>query len=95
MISFRTESLDGVTPLRWEVDVREMTPRLYGDVNCNYGASAVDALLVLQVVGGLRSGLPCREGGDVSQNGVTDAVDATLVLQFGAGLLERLPVIRE
>jgi len=91
-ISFRTASLDGAATLPWEVDVREMTPRLYGDVDCNYGASAVDALLVLQVVSGLRTGLPCREGGDVTRDGATDAVDATLVLQFGAGLLERLPV---
>ena len=95
MISFRTESLDAVTELRWEVDVREMTPRFYGDVNCNYAASSVDALLLLQLVGGLRTGLPCREGGDVSQDGVTNAVDATLVLQFGAGLLERLAVMGE
>ncbi len=91
-ISFRTASLDGAATLPWEVDVREMTPRLYGDVNCNYGASAVDALLVLQVVSGLRSGLPCPEGGDVSRNGATDAIDAALVLQFSAGLVERLPV---
>ncbi len=92
MISFRTASLDGAATLRWEVDVREMEPRLYGDVNCNYAASAVDALLLLQVITGLRTGFSCAEGADVSEDGTTDAVDAALVLQFSAGMLERLPV---
>jgi len=91
-ISFRTESLDGAITLPWEVDVREMEPRLFGDVNCNYGASAVDALLMLQVVSDLRTGFPCAEGADVSRSGATDVIDAALVLQFSAGMIQQLPV---
>jgi hypothetical protein len=91
VISFRTASLDGATTLRWESDIREMSPQFYGDVTCNYGASALDALLLLQMVGGARAGLPCPDGSDVSGSGATDAIDAALVLQFGAGFLERLP----
>ena len=44
-MSFRTAQLDGAVTLPWSAHLREVTLRFYGDVNCNYAASAVDALL--------------------------------------------------
>jgi hypothetical protein len=91
-MTFRTQQLGGALPLPWSAHLREVTLRFYGDVNCSYGASSLDALLLLQLVSGRTSGLPCREGSDVNENGATDAIDAALVLQLSAGLIDRLPV---
>lgn len=64
---------------------------LYGDASCDGRVSAVDAVLILQLVAGYLRAVPCGEEADVNGNLDIDSVDAALILQFIAGLLERLP----
>ena len=51
----------------------------------------LDATLILQLVAGLITALPCPGGGDADGNGVTNIVDATVILQFSAGMINSLP----
>ncbi len=67
------------------------TPFLVGDVNCSDAVTAVDALLVLQLLAALLANLACQGAGDVNLSGVIDAIDAALILQFTAGLIGSLP----
>jgi glucose/arabinose dehydrogenase len=62
-----------------------------GDANCDGSASALDALLDLQLVVGLLPDVPCPATADADQDGDIDAIDATLVLQYVIGLLPSLP----
>lgn len=63
----------------------------YGDASCDGRVTAVDAVLVLQLVAGYLIAVPCGEEADVNGDLAVDSVDAALVLQFVAGLLEQLP----
>jgi alpha-tubulin suppressor-like RCC1 family protein len=62
-----------------------------GDVNCDGIVSATDATLILQLVAGLVSSLPCQDSADADLSGDVSAIDATLILQLTAGLIDRLP----
>ena len=62
-----------------------------GDVNCDGKVNSRDALMMLQLNAGLKSGLPCIQNADVSQDGRINARDAALTLQFHVGLLNHLP----
>jgi hypothetical protein len=61
-----------------------------GDVDCDGGADAIDAALVLQLGAGLLGALPCGDAGDLNGDGAIDARDAALILQYAAGLLQTL-----
>lgn len=63
-----------------------------GDVNCNSSVDSIDAALVLQLVAGLVSSLPCEENADTNGDGTINSIDAALILQFSAGLIGTLPV---
>ena len=62
-----------------------------GDVNCDGKVNSRDALMMLQLNAGLKSGLPCIQNADVSQDGRINSRDAALILQFHVGLLRNLP----
>lgn len=62
-----------------------------GDVNCNNGIDPIDAQLILQLITGLISAVPCPLNGDVDGDGDIDAVDALLILQLDAGIIDEFP----
>ena len=64
---------------------------LAGDTSCDRVVNPLDATLILQLVAGLITALPCPGGGDADGNGVTNIVDATVILQFSAGMIDSLP----
>jgi hypothetical protein len=63
------------------------SPRPNGDVTCDGGTNAIDALVALQFDAHLLAALPCPQNGDVSGDGRTNSLDASLILQFAAGLI--------
>ena len=66
-------------------------PDLVGDITCDDVIDSIDALFVLQYVGGLIDSLLCLENGYVNGDDLIDAIDAALILQYAAGLLGSLP----
>jgi hypothetical protein len=63
------------------------SPMPNGDVTCDGGTTAIDALVALQFDAHLLAALPCPQNGDVSGDGRTNSLDASLILQFVAGLI--------
>jgi len=64
----------------------------WGDVDCDFVVSAVDALLVLQIVAALLPTAPCMHNGDVLPNDGLNSIDGVLILQFSAGIIDHFPV---
>jgi hypothetical protein len=62
-----------------------------GNVDCTGSTGSLDALLLLQFVGGVIDSLPCQQNADVNGDGDIDALDAALILQYVAGLIDTLP----
>jgi hypothetical protein len=62
------------------------TPLAPGDVTCNGGVDAIDALHVLRVAAGLGTSAQCAEQGDVDCDGDLDVLDALAILRHVAGL---------
>jgi hypothetical protein len=62
-----------------------------GDVDCSRSVTSIDAALVLQLVAGLISELPCPAAANVDGAGGVTAIDAALILQHVAGLIPSLP----
>ena len=69
----------------------EHTDLFRGDVDCSGAIGAVDALLILQYIGGIIDSLPCENNGDANGDGRISSVDAALILQINAGLIDSLP----
>jgi subtilisin family serine protease len=67
-------------------------PPVIGDVNCNGGVDAIDALVLLQFDARLLAALSCPWNAHANSDGRINAIDATLILQFNARLLDHLPV---
>ena len=59
---------------------------LLGDVDCDVGVDAVDALFILREVAQIPPEPPCLELGDVDCDLALDAVDALGVLRYVAGI---------
>ena len=78
------------TPTPTNTATNTPTP-LLGDVNCDNLVTAVDPLLILQLLANFLQSLSCENGADVDENGVIDSRDALIILQFLAGLIGTLP----
>jgi hypothetical protein len=59
---------------------------LLGDVNCDAGVDAVDALFILRAVAQIEPEAHCINLGDVDCDLALDAVDSLGVLRFVAGI---------
>lgn len=66
---------------------------IYGDADCDKSASAIDAVLILQLDAGLVGSLPCQGSPDANRDGNVNSLDAALVLQYAAGLIPTLPPV--
>lgn len=67
--------------------VRTPAPVLQGDVDCNGGVDAGDALFVLRDTAALTHEAACMENaGDTNCDGALDVVDALSILRFAAAL---------
>ena len=56
-------------------------------MNCDGASTAVDALLVLQLIAGVVPSLGCQAAGDANRDGTVNALDAAIILQFDAGFI--------
>jgi uncharacterized protein YkwD len=63
-----------------------------GDADCSGTTTSIDAALILQLISGVISAVPCIDAADVNGDNAISSVDAALVLQFAAGLIPGLPV---
>jgi hypothetical protein len=61
-------------------------PPIAGDLNCDGGLTAADALIVLRVVADITPGPACGASPDVNCDGAIDSVDALELLRYVAGL---------
>ena len=66
-------------------------PLLVGDVDCSDGVDSIDATLVLQLVAGLVTSLPCEDNADVNEDQDIDSLDALNILFLVAGFIDSLP----
>jgi hypothetical protein len=79
------------TATRTRTPTRTPEDGLAGDSSCDNLVTSVDSALILQLVAGMLSSLPCYENADVNGDGRVDSVDSLLILQYVAGFLHLLP----
>ena len=66
-------------------------PLPLGDVDCSDAVDSIDATLVLQLVAGLVTSLPCEDNADVNEDQDIDSLDALNILFLVAGFIDSLP----
>ena len=64
---------------------------LLGDVDCSEAVDSIDATLVLQLVAGLVTSLPCEDNANVNADQDVDSLDALFILFLVAGFIDSLP----